>query len=96
MAQGAAAAIEDAAVLSRCLAGVEADGIERATPGWFTLCGGLYAHFLGLRACGHSVGTEPEQSPYFLRFFYVAGSVNRWKGRRSLTTENARINHRIA
>ena len=30
MAQGAAAAIEDAAVLSRCLEGVEADGIERA------------------------------------------------------------------
>jgi 6-hydroxynicotinate 3-monooxygenase len=30
MAQGAAAAVEDAAVLSRCLAGVEADGIERA------------------------------------------------------------------
>jgi 6-hydroxynicotinate 3-monooxygenase len=30
MAQGAAVAIEDAAILSRCLAGVESDGIERA------------------------------------------------------------------
>jgi salicylate hydroxylase/6-hydroxynicotinate 3-monooxygenase len=30
MAQGAATAIEDAAVLSRCLDGVDADGIEEA------------------------------------------------------------------
>lgn len=30
MAQGAAAAMEDAAVLSRCLSGVDADGVEHA------------------------------------------------------------------